>query len=117
MIGIGGNMNNRGQALIEFVLILPVFIFILFAIIDFGRIFNTKSEVDNDSVEIVNLYKNGMEIEEIKKIYSDEEIKISIEEEYSKISISTSIKLITPGLSNVLGNPYLINIERVVPNV
>ena len=33
MIGeIGGNMNNKGQALIEFVLILPVFVFILFAV-------------------------------------------------------------------------------------
>ena len=37
MIGeIGGNMNNKGQALVEFVLILPVFIFILFAVVDFG---------------------------------------------------------------------------------
>jgi len=34
MIGeIGGNMNNKGQALVEFVLILPVFIFILFAVL------------------------------------------------------------------------------------
>ena len=35
-------MNNKGQALVEFVLILPVFIFILFAVYDIGMIFNKK---------------------------------------------------------------------------
>ena len=40
MIGeVGSDMNNKGQALIEFVLILPVFLFILFAVIDFGMIY------------------------------------------------------------------------------
>ena len=50
-------MNNKGQALIEFVLILPVFLFILFAIIDFGMIFSTKSNLESDSTDIVSLYK------------------------------------------------------------
>ena len=60
MIGeIGGNMNNKGQALIEFVLILPIFILILFSVIDFGIIFNKKSNLENDSVDIINLFKNG----------------------------------------------------------
>ena len=32
-------MNRKGQALIEFVLILPVFLMILFLVIDFGTIY------------------------------------------------------------------------------
>ena len=72
MIGeIGGNMNNRGQALIEFVLILPIFILILFAVIDFGIIFNKKSNLENDSVDIINLYKNGSSLDEIEELYED----------------------------------------------
>ena len=40
-------MNRKGQALVEFVLILPIFIMILFSIVDFGMIFNKKNELEN----------------------------------------------------------------------
>ena len=40
-------MNRKGQALVEFVLILPLFIMLLFAIIDFGNILNQKSKLEN----------------------------------------------------------------------
>ena len=112
---IGGSVNNRGQALIEFVLILPVFLLILFAIIDFGIIFNTKSNLENDSIDIVNSFKNGNSIEEIDNMYEDSSISITNEGEYYKIKVTTSINLITPGLNRVLGDPYLISVERVVP--
>ena len=116
MIGeIGGNMNNRGQALIEFVLILPIFILILFAVIDFGIIFNKKSNLENDSVDIINLYKNGTTFSEIEELYEDNKIEISNDGEYYKFTISTSINLITPGLNRILGEPYVIYVERVVP--
>lgn len=112
---IGGSVNNRGQALIEFVLILPVFLLILFAIIDFGIIFNTKSNLENDSIDIVNSFKNGNSIEEIDNMYEDSSVSITHEGEYYKIKVTTSINLITPGLNRILGDPYLISVERVVP--
>ena len=31
-------MNKKGQALIEFVMILPILLLIVFALVDFGRI-------------------------------------------------------------------------------
>lgn len=112
---IGGSVNNRGQALIEFVLILPVFLLILFAIIDFGIIFNTKSNLENDSIDIVNIFKNGVSIEEIDNMYEDSSVSITNDLEYYKIKVTTSVNLITPGLNRVLGDPYLISVERVVP--
>ena len=116
MIGeIGGNMNNKGQALIEFVLILPIFILILFAVIDFGIIFNKKSSLENDSVDIINLYKNGKSLNELDELYEDNKIDISNDGEYYKFTISTSINLITPGLNRILGEPYVIYVERIVP--
>ena len=36
-------MNKRGQALIEFVLVLPVLLLLIFAFIDFGRIIVCKN--------------------------------------------------------------------------
>lgn len=108
-------MNNKGQALIEFVLILPVFLFILFAIIDFGIIFNSKSNLESDSADIIELFKNGTSVEEIKNIYEDNLIGISSDGKYYTFTITTSVNLITPGLNRVLGDPYTINVERVVP--
>lgn len=116
MIGkIGGNMNRKGQALIEFVLILPIFLFILFAIIDFGIIFSTKNNLENDSSDIIDLYKNGKSLVELNNLYLDNEIKISDDGKYYKFIISTSVNLITPGFNRIFGDPYVINVERIVP--
>lgn len=109
-------MNRKGQALIEFVLILPVLILILFAVIDFGLIINKKNELENMSVDIVTLFKNGKSIEEIDKMYSDVLIDEEVNSDYTKIKISKNIDIITPGLNLILGNPYEVSIERNVPN-
>lgn len=119
MIGkIGGNMNRRGQALIEFVLILPTFLFILFAIIDFGVIFSTTNDLESDSADIIELFKNGTSVLELEKMYSDSSIVISqIEDNYYKFTVSESVNLITPGFNRIFGDPYIIYVERVVPHV
>lgn len=116
MIGrVGGSMNNKGQALVEFVLILPVLIFVLFAIIDFGVIYSSKSNLENDSADIIVLFKKGESIESIKNMYSDNVINISNDDDYYYFRISTSLNLITPGLNRILGDPYIIDVERVIP--
>ena len=118
MIGkVGGKVNNKGQALIEFVLLLPVILFIMFGIIDFGIIFNEKNTLENNSLDIINLYNNGETIEEIKKLYKDKEITIKETENYYTITIIKKVKLITPGLGRIFGSPYNIKTERVVPYV
>ena len=53
-------MNRKGQALVEFVLILPIFIMILFVIYDFGNIFSNKSKLENISSDIVDMYNNNI---------------------------------------------------------
>lgn len=110
-------MNRKGQALVEFVLILPIFILILFAIVDFGTILSKKNELENDSTDIVLLIKNGTTIEEINKKYTDLKIYVKDNDHYTNITIEENVKVITPGLNLVLGNPYKITIERVIPNV
>lgn len=110
-------MNRKGQALVEFVLILPIFIFIIFTIIDFGIIFNEKNHLENDSLDIINLYNKGTTTEEIESIYKNYKVNVSDDTDYYKIKISKNIKLRTPGLGKIMGNPYKIEIERVVPYV
>jgi len=109
-------MNNKGQALVEFVLILPIFIFLLLVVVDFGIIFNKKNQLENNSLDVINLYKNGELVEEIEDIYKDYDIEILVIDDYDKVTIKTEVKLITPGLSRIFGNPYTIKVERNIPN-
>ena len=111
-------MNRKGQALVEFVLILPIFIMILFSIVDFGMIFNKKNELENIRIDIINLLNNNNnKIEEMQKEYPKVDIKLTNEEKYTIVEISTKVNIITPGLNRVLGNPYIVKVERKIPNV
>lgn len=110
-------MNRKGQALVEFVLILPIFIMILFAIVDFGMILNKKNELENTSVDIINLLNNNNQLEEIQKEYPKVDIKLTNEEKYTIVEISAKVNIITPGLNRVLGNPYIVKVERKISNV
>ena len=40
-------MNKKGQALVEFVIILPVIILLFFGAVDFGRIIIKTNELEN----------------------------------------------------------------------
>lgn len=109
-------MNNKGQALVEFVLILPVFILILFIIIDFGMIINAKNKLENNSFDIVEFIKNDKTKEEIVSLYPDVNLNVIYEEDFVRISLSSDVDVITPGLNRVLGDPYIVNVERVIYN-
>ena len=109
-------LNNHGQALIEFVLILPVIIFLLFSIYDFGMIFNRKNKLENSSTDILELYRSGKTITEINNIYPKINIEIKEEEDYQTLIIKDSLKLITPGFNRLFGNPYKITVTRYIPN-
>ena len=110
-------MNRKGQALVEFVLILPIFIMILFSIVDFGMIFNKKNELENISVDVVNMLNKDIPLEEIKSEYADIDIEIGSDDKYKNVVISDKIDILTPGLNRILGNPYEVKVERKIPDV
>ncbi len=110
-------MNRKGQALVEFVLILPIFILILFAVVDFGMVLNKKNELENVSIDITQMIKNKDTINEIKEYYPDLSIDIKEGEKYTVVSISEEVDIITPGLNLIFGDPYRVSVERTVPNV
>lgn len=110
-------MNRKGQALVEFVLILPIFLLILFVVVDFGMILNKKNELENISVDVVSMIKNNDNISDINNIYADITIEVKEEEEYIRVIIYDGVDIMTPGLNRALGDPYKVKVERVIPNV
>lgn len=110
-------LDNKGQALIEFILILPVFLLLLFVIVDFGVIFNAKSNLENVSSDIISLYKDNNSIDSVRSIYKDYDISLDSYDEYDKLIIEKDVNLITPGMNRILSDPYVIRVERVISNV
>lgn len=109
------DVNRRGQALVEFVIILPIFILLVLGCIDIGRIMYTKMNLEEQMSDVVDYYKKGKTIEEIKdKI--DNDIDIKRNNEYTTILLTKKIDIITPGLQFVFDNPYSIKVERSILN-
>ena len=106
-------MNKRGQALIEFVLILPVLLLLIFAFIDFGRIIVCKNHLEGVMNEVVSLSDES--INSYLKKDNDYKISYTIKtDEYKNITLETKLDLITPGLKNILKNPYVVKVERSI---
>lgn len=111
------SMNRKGQALVEFILILPIFLLILFAVVDFGMILSNKNELENISADVVSMIKNKDNLDDIRGLYPDITIDTSSDNKYTTIKIYKSIDVMTPGLNLVLGDSYEIVVERIIPNV
>lgn len=109
-------MNRKGQALVEFILILPIFLLILFAIVDFGNLLYTKSNLENASTDIILMIKNGSEIDSIEEQYKNLNItKNTYEDDYYKVILKKEIDIITPFLDKILGDPSVVTVERIIP--
>lgn len=110
-------MNRKGQALVEFVLIIPVFLMVLFIIIDFGMIFSKKNELEHISNDAILMYKENKSISDVQALYKNVKIEIYKGDTYTKLTFQDEVNIITPGMNIILDSPYIITIERVVPDV
>ena len=101
-------MNKKGQALVEFVLILPILIFILLAFIDIARLMIMKNHLESVLGE-VNI--NTLEIED-----KEYDIKFSREDSGDKvlIDLESCLDITTPGLNKILGDPACVSTSKVI---
>jgi len=108
-------MNKKGQALVEFVIIMPIFIFIVLAMFDLGNIIIKKYELENNLDTIVNMYlENKNEEVEFYTKTIDSKVKYEVGETYNVITLSKKVKVITPIVSQVLGKSHEISAKRTV---
>ncbi len=112
-------MKQKGQALVEFVIVLPVLIMILFATIDFGVIIYNKSKLESKLNDVINMIQNNETEEEIISFINQDTSKkvtyrIVTNGKYKEVRLFTSVDIITPGLNLLLDSPYKIKVSRVV---
>ena len=107
--------DNKGQALVEFVIILPILLIIIMAIVDFGNIFIKKYSLENDIDIISNMYIENKK-EEILDYIKEKNININYKEEddFIIIEINKSININTPLLNTVLGKNYKISTSKAI---
>ena len=107
--------NNKGQALIEFILILPILLILTIGIFDLFNIQNKKYELANDLDYISELYINNKE-NEIEEYLNKKEILLTKvqNENFLELTLTKKVNLITPGLNKILENPFTITVKRSV---
>ena len=107
--------NNKGQALVEFIIILPLLILVVTGIVDMGNIFYKKYQLENDLDFVANLYQNK-EMDSINNYIKENNLKVSYKDQQkgTQINLSKSVVIITPGLKKALNSPYNVTVKRVV---
>ena len=109
--------NNKGQALVEFVILLPIIIIILFIVIDFAFVFYNKNSLEGVMEEVSLYQQNGKSYDEIKEILdTDTTIKYNYQGDKLEIVLTKKVDLITPFASSILSDPYKITTKRVLFN-
>lgn len=108
-------MNKKGQALVEFVIIIPVIIMIIFVIIDFSNIFYQRNHLESIVNDVVSYKESGKTNDYIEEQVEDD-IDITYKENYDTLTINVSkdINLITPFSSLFFEEPYTISTERTI---
>lgn len=91
-------LNNRGQSLVMFILLLPIMIMIMLMVIDIGKMILLRNELDNinylvidygldnlDNDDIINklndiVYKNKSSIYKVSVKVEDKKINVILED-------------------------------------
>ena len=124
-------LNNKGQSLVMFVLIIPIIILIFTLVIDIGNVIVNKQELDNinyltieygldhideDDIEtkLINMVNsNDNKVEQVSVVVRDDKINISITKKVSGIFIE-KIKIFNIK-SNYKG--YIENDKKIIERV
>ena len=106
--------GNKGQALVEFVLILPVFLLMIISMIDFGNIILKKYSLENDLDTVYKMY-NDNNVDALSSYIKDKDIRVNYDrnDDFITINVYKNITIISPVLSAIMGNPYEINVSGV----
>ena len=102
-------MNNKGQTLVIFVIILPIILIILTLIVDLGFMYIEKRNIENNVYDSVEYYLENIDEDDIdvkvnkllnKNIKDIDELIIDDKEDYVEIKLSKERKSIYSIITN-----------------
>lgn len=100
-------MNRKGQALVEFVLILPILIFMVLSIVDIGRIMIMKNHLEgligDIDINTTSVKDKEYDVEVIRKNEGNDVV----------IELKSCLDVTTPGLGKIIGDPCCVSTSRV----
>lgn len=124
--------TQRGQAVVEMALVLPILIMLIFGIIEFGRILNTYMIVTNLSregarhgatggtdVQIIAAVKNGTNSNQVNPNNLTVTITPSAAAPRARgssvgVRVSFPVDIIAPVIGSVIGDPYTVISETTM---
>ena len=85
-------MNSKGQVLVIFVILLPIFLMIFTFIIDLGMLSIEKRKIDNNTYDALEYYLDSNNKGKTIKLIENniEDIKVNIEDSENSVEISVS---------------------------
>ena len=110
-------LNKRGQTLILFVVLIPVFLMIFALVVDMGLVVSKKVELQSISKTVLNEIKeNKMSLEEAKNLFNQNKIatdNLEIEETTNTITLKneTTVKSIFGAIVGFKEYKIKVNLE------
>lgn len=107
--------NDKGQALVEFVIVAPILIIIIMAIVDISNIAYKKMRLENNLNIIVDLYQK-QDFSTINSLTNKENFSFSYNtnQNITIITLTKNVKIFTPFLNIILGNNYVVETKRFI---
>ena len=109
--------NKKGQALVEFILILPIALILIFTTVDIFNLILKKNDLETEVSDQINLLtSNKISLDAFKNSFDkDYEIIIQEDKEYLNINITKNYSWISP-ITKLLLEDNKISVKRVIPN-
>ena len=113
----GVRMNQKGHALVEFVIILPLLLFLMIGFFDFLHIKETEKKLEKEINELNISWNEMNQFDEINQMVKEKNKDAILEitnknDEYRIISIKENLKIYCPLLNRILKSPYEIKVEK-----
>lgn len=108
--------RKRGQALVEFIIILPVFLLLVLGVIDMGRVLYSKIILEDKISDVITLYESGKTVQDINNDFKDMNLRVEEVNNYVNYSLEKEIDILTPGLNLILKSPYNLKVSRSILN-
>ena len=103
-------MNNRGQVLVIFVILLPIFLMILALVIDLGLLSIEKRKLSNNTYDAVEYFLESNDKDKTTKLLENNlnnvEISVNDKDDYVEITVIKEYK----SLYNIISNNKEISI-------